>query len=57
MLKRGFLTYGTHNVSYAHTDEDVAKLATAYDEIFGLMAAGFNGDGLAPLLNCDVLVP
>ncbi len=57
MLKRGFLTYGTHNVSYAHTDDDVARLHTAYDEIFAIIAGALNGGGIEALLDCDVLVP
>jgi glutamate-1-semialdehyde 2,1-aminomutase len=33
MFLRGFLSLGTHNMSYAHSEEDVDRLLTAYDEV------------------------
>ena len=37
MFARGILTLGTHNVSYAHTASDVARLLTAYDDILPML--------------------
>jgi glutamate-1-semialdehyde 2,1-aminomutase len=57
MHVRGILTLGTHNMSYAHSDADVAKLLTAYDEVFPILAdAAYNG-ALKQLLKCEPLVP
>jgi glutamate-1-semialdehyde 2,1-aminomutase len=35
MLLRGVLTLGSHNLSYAHSNDDIAALLDAYDEVFG----------------------
>jgi glutamate-1-semialdehyde aminotransferase len=56
MLKRGVLTYGTHNISYAHTAADLDKLATAYDETFAVIKRGLDA-GVRTLLECEVLEP
>ena len=39
IFARGVLTFGTHNMSYAHSDADVAALLGAYDEIFAILRA------------------
>jgi len=57
MFARGILTLATHNMSYAHTAEDVVKLLTAYDEILPLIAAAVGGETLQKELRCDPLVP
>ena len=56
MLKRGVLTYGTHNMSYAHDAKDLDKLAAAYDEVFAIIARGLSS-GIRPLLEAAVLEP
>jgi glutamate-1-semialdehyde 2,1-aminomutase len=56
VFRRGVLAYGTHNMSYAHTDADLARLATVYDEAFGVIAGGL-ARGIRPLLECEVLQP
>lgn len=56
MLKRGVLTYGTHNISYAHTAADLDKLAGAYDGTFAVLARGL-ASGVRSLLECEVLEP
>jgi glutamate-1-semialdehyde 2,1-aminomutase len=57
LLARGVLSFGTHNMSYAHGDLEVKKLLTAYDEIFPLLkAATFEGK-LESLLRCKPLEP
>ena len=35
--ERGILTLGVHNMMYAHSDEDVQKLLSVYDEVFPLL--------------------
>ena len=37
VLARGILSLGTHNVTYAHSDDDVAKLLRVYDEVFPIL--------------------
>jgi glutamate-1-semialdehyde aminotransferase len=56
MLKRGVLTYGTHNISYAHGAADLDKLAKAYDETFAVIVQGLS-KGVRSLLECEVLEP
>lgn len=56
MLKLGVLTYGTHNISYAHTANDLDKLAAAYDETFAVIGRGL-ASGVRSLLECEVLEP
>lgn len=34
MLERGILWYGSHNMSYSHTENQIEKVLTAYDEVF-----------------------
>ena len=38
MFQRGVLAYGTHNMSYAHSDADVQQLPPVYDEVLPLLA-------------------
>jgi glutamate-1-semialdehyde 2,1-aminomutase len=56
MLKRGVLTYGTHNISYAHSPADLDQLATAYDETLAVIKRGLSA-GVRTLLECAVLEP
>lgn len=57
MAQRGVLTLGTHNVSYAHTDDDVQTLLRAYEEILASVKQALATDGLRQLLRCEPLVP
>ena len=34
LLQAGFLWYGQHNMSFAHTKTDIARLLRIYDKIF-----------------------
>ena len=47
MFARGVLMLGTHNMSYAHSDADVAKLLAAYDEILPLLTDAVRNRSLA----------
>jgi glutamate-1-semialdehyde aminotransferase/spore coat polysaccharide biosynthesis protein SpsF (cytidylyltransferase family) len=57
MLARGILTFGTHNISYAHGDSEVAALLAAYDEVIPLLVAGVRGKSLESMLRCVPLEP
>jgi glutamate-1-semialdehyde aminotransferase len=35
--ERGILTMGVHNMMYAHSDEDIKKLLSVYDEVFPML--------------------
>lgn len=58
MLRRGVLAYGTHNISYAHTAEDVERLSGACDEVFAAVKRGLSAPGgIRNMLECEVLEP
>lgn len=57
MFARGILTLGSHNMSYAHTDEDVSRLLTAYDEILPLLKEAVTTGSLRQQLRCETLKP
>lgn len=57
MFVRGILTFGTHNVSYAHTDADIARLHAAYDEVLPLIRKAIDERTLEQHLRCKPLEP
>jgi glutamate-1-semialdehyde 2,1-aminomutase len=57
LFARGILSLGTHNMSYAHSDADVAALLTAYDEILPLMRDAVATRTLEKTLRCKPLEP
>ncbi len=57
MFKVGILTFGTHNLSFAHTKEDIDTLLKYYEEFFILLAECLKSGQLSDRLECDVLVP
>jgi glutamate-1-semialdehyde 2,1-aminomutase len=57
MFARGVLMLGTHNMSYAHSDADVAKLLAAYGEILPLLTDAVRNRSLAQHLKCKPLAP
>jgi glutamate-1-semialdehyde 2,1-aminomutase len=57
MFQRGILAYGTHNLTYAHTREDIARLLAVYDEVFPLLRAGALEGRMHELLRCEPLQP
>jgi glutamate-1-semialdehyde 2,1-aminomutase len=56
VFRRGVLAYGTHNMSYSHTEADLDRLAVVYDEVFAVLAEGL-ARGIRPMLECAVLQP
>ncbi|TYO98363.1 glutamate-1-semialdehyde 2,1-aminomutase [Geothermobacter ehrlichii] len=57
MIARGILTFGTHNVSYAMTDEDLTSVVTAYDEVLYIIKDAINNQKLKEFLRCEPLEP
>lgn len=57
MFQRGILCFGSHNMSYAHSEADVAQLLKAYDEVFALLYAGAVEGRMSELLRCKPLEP
>lgn len=57
MFARGVLTLGSHNMSYAHTDADVAQLLGAYDAVFPLLRQAIDAGTLEANLRCAALEP
>lgn len=57
MLGRGILTHGSHNMSYAHSDEDAGQLLDAYDEVLPILAAAVADGDVCERLRCEPLKP
>lgn len=57
MFKRGIYSLGTHNLSYAHTDDDVAILLATYEEVLTLIRDAIVRENLYEQLHCAPLVP
>jgi glutamate-1-semialdehyde 2,1-aminomutase len=57
IFARGILTLGSHNMSYAHSDEDINRLLAAYDEVFPLIRDAVGGKTLDAQLRCAKLEP
>ena len=57
MFARGILTLGTHNLSYAHSDEDVERLLAAYDAVLPALRAAVDRQDLPARLHAEPLKP
>ena len=57
MFQRGLLCFGSHNMSFAHSEADVDTLLRAYDEILPLLHAGAIEGRMNELLRCKPLEP
>jgi glutamate-1-semialdehyde 2,1-aminomutase len=57
MFARGVLALGTHNMSYAHGDDDIAWLLDAYDEVLPILRDAVAGGTLQAQLRCEELHP
>jgi glutamate-1-semialdehyde 2,1-aminomutase len=57
LMQRGFLCLGSHNMSYAHSEDDVDRLTQAYDHIFPLLRAAVANRAVRQYLNCEPLQP
>ncbi len=56
-LARGILTLGSHNMSYAHGADDVARLLSVYDEVFPLLCDAVANRSIRQYLRCEPLQP
>ena len=55
MFARGILTIGSHNMSFSHSDADLAKLFSAYDEVIPMLVEGVRQNKLESMLRCQPL--
>lgn len=56
-LARGILTLGSHNMSYAHTPEEISRLLEVYDEVFPLLRDAVANRSIRQYLRCEPLQP
>ena len=57
VLARGILSLGTHNVTYAHTDDDVDRLLRVYDKVFPILREAVEEGAMTQYLRCPPLQP
>jgi glutamate-1-semialdehyde 2,1-aminomutase len=57
VFKRGIYTLGSHNISYAHSEQDIEQLLACYEEVFHAMARVIKESNLSKQLKCDPLIP
>jgi glutamate-1-semialdehyde 2,1-aminomutase len=57
MLQRGILTLGSHNMSYAHSDEDVDRLLSVYGEVLPLLSNAVDNGTVSQHLRSEPLKP
>lgn len=57
MFARGILTIGSHNMSFSHSDADLAQLFRAYDEVIPMLVEGVRRNKLESMLRCQPLQP
>jgi len=57
MFARGILTLGSHNMSFAHTDNDITLLLSSYDEVIPLLRDAVTEHRLHEWLRCKPLEP
>ncbi|MFY1879253.1 aminotransferase class III-fold pyridoxal phosphate-dependent enzyme [Achromobacter xylosoxidans] len=57
MLANGILTFGTHNMSYAHSDQDLERLFSAYRATLPKLVDAVRHGTLQDLLHCKPLEP
>jgi glutamate-1-semialdehyde 2,1-aminomutase len=57
VLDRGILSFGTHNMSYAHSEADVDRLLAVYDEVFPILRDAVLDRRMGQYLRCRPLEP
>ena len=57
MFARGILTLGTHNMSYAHSDQDIARLLQVYNEVLPIIKDATENKRVEEYLKCKPLEP
>ena len=56
-LARGLFTLGSHNMSYAHRDDEITTLISVYGEVFPLLADAVRRGDVESRLCCEPLQP
>jgi glutamate-1-semialdehyde 2,1-aminomutase len=56
-FRKGILCLGTHNISHAHSIEDIDTLLNVYCEIFKKLKLALQQSDLISKLECEVLKP
>ncbi|MCL6479748.1 MAG: aminotransferase class III-fold pyridoxal phosphate-dependent enzyme [Peptococcaceae bacterium] len=57
MFARGILILNTHNMSFSHSDVDIARLLDVYDEVFPILRDAVDNKTLEKRLRCKPLEP
>ena len=57
MFDRGILMLGSHNMSYAHSDDDIAALLVAYEQVLPIIKDAVVNGQLESHLRCEPLEP
>jgi glutamate-1-semialdehyde 2,1-aminomutase len=57
MLARGVLILATHNMSYAHSNQDIDYLLNVYSQVLPIMADAVDNGKLYDYLRCEPLQP
>ncbi|MFO0795675.1 MAG: aminotransferase class III-fold pyridoxal phosphate-dependent enzyme [Candidatus Brocadiaceae bacterium] len=57
IFARGILTLGSHNMTYAHSDNDISQLLTAYNEVFSIIKDVLIKNNLSSVLQTQPLAP
>jgi glutamate-1-semialdehyde 2,1-aminomutase/spore coat polysaccharide biosynthesis protein SpsF len=55
--RRGILTSGNHNISYSHSDEDIAYTLDVYGKVFEIMAEAMRRGDISARLEGDPIRP
>jgi len=56
-LKQGVLTLGTHNICYAHNEDDMHKIINAYDSVLFKISSELETGRLEERLPVPVIHP
>lgn len=57
MFKRGILTIGSHETTYAHSDADIDALLKAYSEVMPILKDAIRNEKVVEMLDCAPLTP
>lgn len=57
ILSYGILSVGTHNLSYAHDEQDIDTLIGVYDKVFPVLRDAIDDGRITQLLRCEPLQP
>jgi glutamate-1-semialdehyde 2,1-aminomutase len=57
VFARGILMIGSHNMSCAHSDEDISKLLEVHSEVFEIIKEVLENRNLNDKLQAEPLVP